>query len=210
MRISEQVDALAAHLEQFVNRSACSAGRTPYGHMGATVCDSILQAGLNYRTVVYPRVLRILTLWPSATTTPQFADKVRRFGLANVLSWKHPEKLDRIHSVIEFLEWHNIETEACLGESLRTDSTANALRRLPGIGPKTIDYLKMLVGVSTLAVDRHVATILTEAGIRYSGNEEAHALMTAAAERMALDRAVLDVQIWMAMSTRTRGRPPRS
>jgi hypothetical protein len=36
----------------------------PYGHMGATLTDAVLQSGISYETVVLPRVERILRDYP--------------------------------------------------------------------------------------------------------------------------------------------------
>jgi hypothetical protein len=44
----------------------------PYGHMGATLTDAILQQGIDYTTVVEPRVNNILTTYPEAKATTQF------------------------------------------------------------------------------------------------------------------------------------------
>lgn len=36
----------------------------PYDHTGAVISDAGLQAGINYRWVVYPRVERVLSDYP--------------------------------------------------------------------------------------------------------------------------------------------------
>ena len=43
-----------------------------YCHMGATITDTILQAGVKYATVVVPRVKNILEKYPEAKTTSDF------------------------------------------------------------------------------------------------------------------------------------------
>ena len=52
--------------------------RAGYCHMGATLTDTVLQAGLNYRSVVLPRVSRILDLYPNAKTTTSFSAPLLR------------------------------------------------------------------------------------------------------------------------------------
>src|SRR5689334_4542304 len=37
----------------------------PHGHLGATLADAVLQAGLTYRTVVLPRVQQLKANWPT-------------------------------------------------------------------------------------------------------------------------------------------------
>jgi hypothetical protein len=193
---------LAAHLERYVGLETPAPARRQYQHMGATICDAILQAGLNYRSVVAPRINRMMHLWPSATTTSSFITKVDRYGLNEVLQWRDHVKLQRIEKLSDFMLSCGIETEAGLREFLEDDERSVALMTVPGIGPKTLDYLKILVGMPALAVDRHVRAFLEQAGIRYTGYADAHGLMLAVAERLGVDPSVLDGQIWAVASRR--------
>lgn len=43
-----------------------------YNHIGALYTDIILQSSLNYKTVVKPRVERVLALYPNANTVNKF------------------------------------------------------------------------------------------------------------------------------------------
>ncbi len=197
-----QVAALAAHLEPYVRTESPPPARRQYQHMGATICDAILQAGLNYRSVVAPRVNRLMHLWPQARTTSSFLIKIDRYGLNDVLRWQDPVKLARIRTLGCVLVSSGIETENCLREYLVDDERAQTLMTLPGIGPKTLDYLKILAGMPALAVDRHMRALLEDAGIRYTGYADAHSLMVAAAERLGVDPGTLDRRIWAAASRR--------
>jgi len=58
-RIANQAKDEGVLFEEKRTRSTC-------GHLGAVLADSILQAGLNYTTVVRPRVLAILQVYPSS------------------------------------------------------------------------------------------------------------------------------------------------
>jgi hypothetical protein len=74
------------------------------------------------------------------------------------------------------------------------------LRAIKGIGPKTVDYFKILVGVSTSAPDRHLINFLGLAGLMPSGYSEAQAVINATADILAVDRAYFDHSIWQFMS----------
>lgn len=52
----------------------------PYNHMGATITDAVLQAGLRYETVVWPRVQRIMELFPEAATASGFLKVLHERG----------------------------------------------------------------------------------------------------------------------------------
>src|SRR5579862_9257316 len=129
-----------------------------YKHMGATLADAVLQAGLNYNAVVRPRVLRFLQKFPEATTTSKVLDYVHALGAEQLLNWKDSEKPARFVAVANFFYVRSVETEECLkGWLQKTDTDSQSeLRQVRGIGPKTVDYLKMLVCLPAVAVDRHI------------------------------------------------------
>jgi len=51
----------------------------PYNRRGATITDAVLQAGLRYETVVWPRVQHDMTI-PEAATTSGFLGVLRERG----------------------------------------------------------------------------------------------------------------------------------
>ena len=50
--------------------------RAVYHHLGAVLADSVLQAGLNYNSVVRPRVRAIFELFPHARSLGQIVEIV--------------------------------------------------------------------------------------------------------------------------------------
>ena len=75
--------------------------RTPYFHMGATITDSILQAGINYENVVYPRIYKLLSLFPEYKTTSDFIILMQTIPLRELIVWNNERKLD----LIKQLSW---------------------------------------------------------------------------------------------------------
>lgn len=65
---------------------------------------------------------------------------------------------------------------------LEADQNRPVLLHVRGVGPKTIDYLRILVGTQTAAVDRHSYAMLAEAGIPITGYQEARDVLNAAAD----------------------------
>lgn len=145
---ARQLAAYIASLDGFIVRPRTGAN---YDHMGAIICDSILQAGLNYATVVAPRVRSLMRRWPKALRTSVFASMSKRFGLGDVLNWRDPEKPRRIVELTSFLIRNTVETESELRDWLIVNGNAERLSTVRGVGPKTIDYIKSLVGVQTVA-----------------------------------------------------------
>src|SRR5215208_7225358 len=106
-----------------------------YDHMGATITDSILQAGVNYRTVVEPRVRRVLQIYPEAKTSRAFFSVIERHGVGSVLNWRHPEKPRRVYELTSFFVAMNVETEESLREWLLDPDRCEELLKIKGVGP---------------------------------------------------------------------------
>ena len=94
---------LAAYILALPDFPGSQFDHVSYGHMGATLCDAGLQAGLKYDTIVAPRIRHLVATWPWATTTSAFVHATCRSGLQAVLSWRHHEKLARITDWAYFL-----------------------------------------------------------------------------------------------------------
>jgi hypothetical protein len=170
------------------------------------LADAGLQAATTYRTVVAPRVQRLLVMWPTAVTTTVFIDKILRYGLSDVLSWRHPEKLSRIIRLGLLLQERQVETIGDLQQWIVRKDAVDALRSVPGVGPKTVDYIAGLVGLPTVAVDRHVLRFVEQAGSTAHTYEDVRALVVNAASRLGCSPLALDRAIWASMSTtRTPG-----
>ena len=109
----------------------------PYNHMGATITDAVLQAGLRYETVVWPRVQHVMESYPEAVTTSGFLSVLRERGGENVVHWTHPEKLGRMNAVAELFIAEGVETEIDLRRLVvRQRSRVSRERRQALSGPR--------------------------------------------------------------------------
>jgi hypothetical protein len=178
----------------------------PYDHMGATITDSILQAGVNYRTVVEPRVRRVLQTYPEARTSRAFLSIIERHGACGVLNWRHPEKPRRVYELTSFFVAMNVETEESLRCWMLGADRCEELLKLKGVGPKTVDYLKRFVGISAVAVDRHVRRFIHSAGVRRAAYDEIQMVVAFAADLLKVPRCSLDHAIWLYSSEVSRSR----
>ena len=173
----------------------------PYNHMGATITDTILQAGLKWESVVKPRIINIMSQ-PTAKTSTGFSQLVEREGIKKILNWNDDEKPSRIINVIRLFKNEKIETETDLKSWLQNDLNIMKLKKLRGIGNKTADYFKILAGIPTNAVDRHLIKCLKMAKIDIRPEEysRAHNIIDFAADRMKIDKSKFDYSIWKYMS----------
>lgn len=173
-----------------------------YDHIGATVADAVLQANNRYATNVKPRVNRILATYPEAQTTTAVLRLLEKISATEFLSWRGEDRAERFCHVLKLLASEYIESEGDLRAWLVDNANLLKLRSIKGIGPKTVDYFKILVGVSTSAIDRHLLNFLALAELTPCGYNEAQAIINAAADILSVDRAYFDHSIWQFMSRR--------
>ncbi len=125
-----------------------------YGHIGATIADAVLQARRDYESYVTPRTKRIMKNWPRETTVTALLDLLKSIPAAEFLNCKDSEtsrswlgrRVERFCAILQLLKQEEIESEADLRAWLVKDSNLPKLHAIKGVGPKTVDYLKILVG----------------------------------------------------------------
>lgn len=176
-----------------------------HDHMGAIIAEAILQAGINYRNVVLPRVRKLRDDYPDARTTSGFAALLLRVGTAELLQYSG-EKVERVEALTQLLLDEQVETKADLQVWLAHEGNLERLRELSGIGPKTVDYLQMLAGLDTSAIDCHLALFLEQAGVAVTTYAERKAIIDAAADLLGVTRVELDYSIWKYMADRAERR----
>lgn len=216
MNVAEKAAALVDHirsLNDFVIVDTID--YADYNHMGATITDAMLQAGVKWESVVQPRIKHLLHRFPEVRTTSGFLRVLGEVGHRELLKWKHQEKPTRVLGVARFFRDEGIEAEKDLRRWLEQPGNVAKLKEQRGIGDKTVDYFKMLVGIPTNAVDRHLLGFLCEANIEIEGRDEAHRydeahrVIDKAADLAGVNRRLFDHSIWKHMSgrkIRNRGR----
>ncbi|NOU48543.1 MAG: hypothetical protein HOO86_15995 [Bacteroidales bacterium] len=171
-------------------------------NMGATIIDGILQAGLNYKNVVKPRVDKFKNEHRDIKTTTQFYNLISTMDLSELINMKG-QKIDRIHTLVKFLKNEKIETEVDFYNWLSDKDNLLALSNLKGIKSKTIDYFKILTGhKETVAVDIRLKNFIKLScpdldNITY---EFAKELLMKTAKKLRVEPATLDFSIWTYMA----------
>lgn len=174
--------------------------RTPYYNMAATLTDAVLQAGMNYKSVVYPRVYNILNKYSDYRTTCDFIILFQTIPIEELIQWKNKRKQNTICQLAWFLYNQNVNTEDDLAKWSIDDKNAEKLLEVNGVGRKTIDYLKLLSGQQAIPIDRHMFQFLELAGILTSDYKEASAILRKTATVLQIGESVLDKTIWNYMS----------
>jgi len=170
--------------------------RASYHHMGAIVADCVLQAGLNYSSVVLPRVSAILEGSPGLDRTSELVELIARGETSRFLNWNHPEKIRRFEALVSFLNERSVENAAILRDRLQDASFVVALREVRGVGPKTVDYMQCLVGIDSIAVDRHVRTFAKRVGVVEEDYDFLKSVFCCAADLLSVSRREFDAWVW--------------
>ncbi|MBN1322116.1 MAG: hypothetical protein JXA87_14890 [Thermoleophilia bacterium] len=139
-------------------------------------------------------------LYPYATRLSIFADVLDDVGSEYVLQWRCGEKPRRLERIVHALLSEGIETGLDLGRWLADGDGQDVLGAVKGVGPKTLDYMQILCGQPTCAVDRHVVTFMQSAGLQPRNYQHAHALFTQCAETLNVSAALLDAAVWQYQS----------
>jgi len=182
-----------------------TATRPTYFHVGAVLADSVLQAGLNYSTVVRPRVLSILHNYPEANTISSVLQVTSQKRTGLFLNWQHHEKVSRFEKLVAFLHEQGIEDVNDLRTQLGLEEFCDALLLVRGIGPKTVDYMACLVGIDSIAVDRHVRNFAKKVGVTESDYIFLRKSFCCAADLLELPRRQFDAWLWRSASTTSTG-----
>ena|SRR5690625_4478535 len=198
--LNKNIELVLAHIDELALEPYEQA--RGWDHMGAVIVDAGLQAGLTYRTTVLPRARNIVAHWPDATTTSTFVQRLDQEELAEILDWKPDgKKLQTIRDLAKFLAEEGIEEPNSLQHALNDDSFRKRLRRISGIGPKTVDYLGILTGSNShVAVDSQLRAFVKDAGVVVSSYREVQEIIVAAAEARGWSPGALDAAIWSYQS----------
>ncbi|NYJ11848.1 hypothetical protein GGI64_002906 [Rhizobium leguminosarum] len=188
-RVADYATELGAEFENVEVRPA-------YEHMGALLADSVLQAGLNYTSVVFPRVAAILELFPELDRVSALTKMVLRGETSSFLNWKHPEKVGRFDALVCFMSGTGVEDVVDLRASLRDGAFVEAIREVRGVGPKTVDYMACLVGLDSVAVDRHVRTFAKRVGVMEEDYDFLRSVFCYAADLLSVSRREFDAWVW--------------
>lgn len=196
-RIADHAQDEGALVEEKHSRATCE-------HLGAVLADSVLQAGLNYTTVVRPRVLAILRAHPNRRTISSLVSLIQDGETGAFLNWRHKEKVSRFEALVAFLKDWGVEDVQDLRARLVSDEFCDAIQSVNGIGPKTVDYMACLVGIDSIAVDRHVRTFAKMVGVE---NDDYHFLRKSfccAADLLSLPRREFDAWLWRRAAAPTQ------
>ena len=200
---STVVDHLIRALRQLGDPSSLPAwGRASatLDHMGAKLSDVVLQAGVNYEAFVRPRVQRIHASYPEGATSTGFLRVLDVVGPEVVLGIARGRKLRTIRELTEFLVAEEIDTPSELRKWLMKQGNPVRLRQVHGVGPKSVSFLKLLVGLDAVAVDIHILRFVAGAGCTARDPDKVEELLSQAAHHLGMRVEQVDALVWRSMA----------
>lgn len=183
-----------------VNQNYQSANQFSYYHIGALFTDVVLQAGLNYNSVVKPRIQKVLIYYPEDYTVAKFQVVINREGLGNIINWKDSVKLDRFERLLQFAVSNNIDSCSDLKLFFCGKDSYHHFLSINGFGPKSLDYLLKLLNIDSVAVDRHIYSFVKMAAVDVKGYQQTKKVVEYAADFLNISRSAMDQMIWNYMS----------
>lgn len=170
--------------------------RPTYEHIGAVFADSILQAGLNYATVVRPRVDHILRNFLFADNVAALIEIIEAGETKSFLNWTHETKIKRFEALVRAADKYSVSSVDDLRSLLTTQDFEKYLLTINGVGPKTYDYMSCLVGIESIAVDRHIKTYARRAGVEGDSYGYLKRVFCFAADLLSVSRRSFDSWVW--------------
>jgi hypothetical protein len=193
----EQLASYIRSLPDFVTHTEIDSN---YCHVGATLADAVLQSNNNYERNVRHRVASIRKLYARETSLQDLKRLLQHVTVQEFLDWNGTRKPETFRDLVDLLEREGVNTEDDLRECLRREGSSDKLLNIRFIGQKTADYLKILVGLSNAAMDRHLFGFLERAGLGKLSYGRGQEIVHQTANLMGMDRAHMDHSIWRYMS----------
>ncbi|MFF3740445.1 hypothetical protein ACFYZJ_36785 [Streptomyces sp. NPDC001848] len=112
------------------------------------------------------------------------------------MNFKSPRKVATAHDLTDLLASSGVDTRADLCAWLDHQDNRAALRKVKGVGPKSVDYIGNLVGRSQVAVDVHLRAFAADAGVMELRYNELRAAYEEAAAVLGHEPGGLEHAVW--------------
>jgi hypothetical protein len=202
------VHAVAEYLQFLRPSFPHSAGPSrAYDHLGALLADLALQAGMNYDHVVRPRVNSILVRFPKTKVLTGLRIAIGEVGAEAYLQWRGQEKIGLFQALLGLMRGNGLETVEDLSLWCVCGDTKATLLSLPRFGPKSFDYLRLLCGVESIPLDRHIVRFLQLTGLDCPSMEyaEMQEILLAACRLISLEPYKAERGLWLLMRSCSPG-----
>jgi len=162
--------------------------------------DAVLSINRKYDAFVVPRIRGFSEQYPEVTTLRRLKILIDAHGHRSfdvVWNYNHPDRV----RILDELTCHFLELQRAQGidgEMETMQSWARTGNNLPvsGIGFRTTQYLRMMLGTSTVKPDVHIQRAVRDAVGRSLPDRTIVQVVEAAARRLKVEATSLDHAIW--------------
>lgn len=169
--------------------------------------DAVLSINRKYYKFVVPRIKHFMENYPEITTLKELHEILtQEEGFGNYWNYNHKSREDTLKElVLKFLEIEqdypaNSEMEALRQWSQSVNVLDYKKFGVHGIGIATFQYLRLLLGASTVKPDVHIKRAVTEALNRKVGDIEMIFLFEKACEYIHVPTKIMDHSLWLKMA----------
>ena len=195
------IDYVVLYIKRIIETDGIPDSRIRYRQMSAIIVDSVLQAGLNYNNVVKPRIENLLRTYPDYTTTSDFIFLYKQIPISYLINWKNEIKLKRIIDLSNYLFNFDIETSEQFLNWLSEEKNYINITSIKGIGFKTADYLRMLVGYESIPIDRHLFRFFEKLGIDTLDYYKVSEIYNEVSKKIKIKPSILDAILWQHLKS---------
>lgn len=170
-------------------------------HIGGVIVDAVLQPQRSYENLVYPRVRHVINTYPEAATTSGFLDLLQKEDPKDVMQYQSDDRASIALNLATTFQQQNLNTVEEIRTCFQTPDEKSALlknlQHIRGVGPKTANYVGILVGdPESFAIDARIRKVLKAAGIpRLSYNKTEKVIRDTAAQ-LGWHAGALDATLW--------------
>lgn len=172
-----------------------------WDHVGGIAIDAALQARQSYVKVVLPRVTDFINTYPEASTTSGFLDLIRRQNLKDLIQFQSDNRVTIAHEIATCFSNRGLETAVDIRDCVQVfddkSDLMKDLRRIHGVGPKTTNYIGVLIGdPDSFAIDSRIFRVLTAAGLPDLTYRQAEDVVRETASLLGWPVGALDATLW--------------
>lgn len=175
------------------------------------VCiDAVLSINRKYYKFVVPRITYFQENYSDITTLQQLLDLIEEEGItgfSKCWNYKHDERVKILYNLvirlIEISKGYNEKTEIENLKLWAKEITPIDYKNfnVKGIGLATFQYIRMLLGASTVKPDVHIKRAISNVLNRKVSDIEAISLFEQACKELNLDVAIIDHNLWLLLTS---------
>ena len=171
--------------------------------------DAVLSINRKYYKFVVPRITYFQDNYPNITTLHQLLNLIEEKGIdgfSECWNYKHDERVEILHNLViklieiskRYKENNEIENLKLWAKETLPSDYKNF--NVKGIGLATFQYIRMLLGASTVKPDVHIKRTISNVLNRKVSDNEAINLFEQACKELNLDVAVIDHNLWLLLA----------